>query len=79
MENACKNELKTRDDTFNRENQCPWMPLEPLMPLVLALLETDHIFPGSAPVNGIQINTLKETDLIFGKFDAMDDFTLINN
>ena len=29
--------------------------------------------------NGIQINTLKETDLIFGKFDATDDFTLINH
>ena len=29
--------------------------------------------------NGIQINTLKEADLIFGKFDATDDFTLINH
>ena len=29
--------------------------------------------------NGIQISTLKETDLIFGKFDATDDFTLINH
>ena len=29
--------------------------------------------------NGIQINTLKETDLIFGKFDNTDDFILINH
>ena len=29
--------------------------------------------------NGIQINTLKETDLIFGKFDNTEDFILINH
>ena len=26
-----------------------------------------------------KINALKETDLIFGKFDATEDFTLINH
>ena len=29
--------------------------------------------------NEIQIDTLKETDLIFGKFHAIDNFTLINH
>ena len=29
--------------------------------------------------NGIHIDTLKETDLIFGKFDSADDFVIINH
>lgn len=29
--------------------------------------------------NGIRIDTLKETDLIFGKFDSVDDFIIINH
>ena len=28
--------------------------------------------------NGIRIDILKETDLIFGKFDSVDDFIIIN-
>ena len=29
--------------------------------------------------NDIYIDTLKDTDLIFGKFDIRDDFTIINH
>ena len=29
--------------------------------------------------NGIRIDTLKEADLIFGKFDSVDDFIIINH
>ena len=29
--------------------------------------------------NGIRIDILKETDLIFGKFDSADDFIIINH
>ena len=29
--------------------------------------------------NGIRIDILKETDLIFGKFDSVDDFIIINH
>ena len=29
--------------------------------------------------NGIHISALKESDLIFGKYDITDDFTLINH
>ena len=64
-------------DTFNGENQCPRTSLEPHAFSARIIGKWSHFFLDPPLLIGIQINTLKETDLIFGKFDATHDFTLI--